>query len=90
MIFLVELEKLFMNIIKSTFDFFGQEWSLMKKIDGYHFLAYNGIGTPNYKVTLYLNDKTADGLFKKIQAEVNKCGFKVKKAKVTKVKRKKK
>ena len=79
-----------MNIIKSTFDFLGQEWSLMKKFGGYHFFAYNGVDTHNYKVTLYLNDKTEDGLLKKIQAEVNKCGFKVKKANVTKVKRKKK
>lgn len=90
MIFLVKLDKLFMNIIKSTFDFLGQHWSLMKTFDDYHFFTYNKIGTQTYQVSLYLKDKTADGLFKQIQAEIKKYGFKVKKDKVIKHGRKNK
>lgn len=80
-----------MNIIKTTFDFLGPYWGLYKETNGYTFYSYNiNLDNESYNLNVRLTAKTADGLLKKIQAEVNKCGFKVKKAKVTKVKRKKK
>lgn len=82
------MDKKKMNIIKSTFDFFGDYWRLAKDFDGYYFFSYH-VKDGSFNCNLILKSKTADGLFKKIQAEINKCGFKEKKAKITKVKRKK-
>lgn len=78
-----------MNIIKTTFDFLGDYWRLAKDFDGYYFYSYH-VQNGTFNCNLILKSKTANGLFKKIQAEVNKCGFKVKKAKVTKVRKKNK
>lgn len=78
-----------MNIIKSTFDFLGDYWTLAKDYDAYRFYSYY-VKDGTFNCNLILRSKTADGLFKKIQSEINKCGFKVEKAKVIKHDRRRK